>query len=432
MTKACIALLFAALACAAGSRAPAAVPQSVLFVAPAGSDSAPCTRPRPCLTIDRAYHLARPGQIVELGAGEYGEQVVLYDPAKEGAATNVVVRPAKRARVRLEQLTIGPDRGTRGATRLTVEGVTIVQDIAIHGCGAIAEGTQCAPDSGGNHLLFRRVDVRGPVGFFCASCDHVTIRDSRIGPPAYGSPCNGSTHPEVASEYDSVIGAKAKRPHHLTFERVLFENFSRCTTSDHTECLQLEPADDVIIRSSTFRRCDTIAVNIANDLAGSPSSAGYRAPNNVLIENNVFAAATDLTGGETFYALNIRECTNCVVRYNSWLQAPRMPSGEVSLGNRFVANLGPMPQWSCLRNGITYSHNVWLGAKCGATDKRAIRLGFVDPDNLDLRLRATSPAVNAGDAREFPRADRFGRRRPAGRAPDAGAVERPAPKKKKR
>ena len=404
-----------------------------LVVAVDGSDSAPCTAARPCQTINRAYHVARPGQVVELRSGTYPEQSVLYDPSKEGATANVVVRPAAKAKVQLAQLTIGPDRTTRGATHLTVERMTILQDIAIHGCGAPFDGMECAPDSGGNHLVFRKLDVRGPYGFFCASCDHVSLLDSRVGPTVYGSPCNGSRHPEVANEYDAVMGAKSKRPHHLLFQNVVFENFSRCTASDHTECLQIEPADDVVIRASVFRRCDTIAVNIANDLAGSSrSAAGYRAPNRILIENNVFAAATDFTQGPTYYALNIRECTNCTVRYNSWLQAPRMPSGEISLGNVFVGNLGPMPKWNCLKTGIRYSHNVWIGGKCGPTDKSVRRLGFARPTGLDVHLLKTSPAINAGDPRNFPVRDLDGQRRPLGKAPDAGADERPVPMKKKR
>jgi hypothetical protein len=404
-----------------------------LFVAVNGSDGDSCTTKKPCQTINRAYHLARPGQVIQLRSGEYPEQIVLYDAAKEGAAQNVVVKPAARAKVKLTQLTIGPDRTTRGATHLTVEGVTILQDIAIHGCGAPVDGQECPSDSGGNHLTLRHLDVRGPYGFFCASCDHVSLLDSRVGPISYGSPCNGSRHPEVANEYDAVLGAKLKRPNHLLFQNVVFENFSRCTTSDHTECLQIEPADDVIIRGSVFRRCDTIDVNIANDLAGtSRSAAGYRAPNKILIENNIFAAATDFTQGPTYYALNIRECTNCTVRYNSWLQAPRMPTGEISSGNAFIGNVGPMPQWNCIKTGIRYSHNVWVGGKCGPTDKGVRRFGFTKPAALNLHLLNNSPAINAGDPRDFPPRDADGQRRPMGKAPDAGADEHQVVKKRRR
>jgi hypothetical protein len=399
--------------------------KNVLLVAPNGSDSGACTGDHPCRSINRAYHVARPGDVVQLTTGEYPTQVVLYDASKEGAPRNVVVRPAPGAHVRLAQLTIGPNRFVRGATRLTVEGMTILEDIEVNGCGAPRDPMNCVTPSGGNYIVFRRMDVRGPYGFFCASCDHVAVVDSRIGPPSYGSPCNGSAHPEVANAYDSVNSAKLKRANHLLFDRVVFENFSRCSSSDHSECLQIEPADDVTIRNSTFRNCDTMDVNIANDLAGdSKSSTGHAAPNNILIENNVFASATDHSGGETYYALNIRECTNCTVRYNSWLQEPRMPTGEISAGNAFVGNVGPMSQHNCFRDGVTYSHNVWVGARCGTTDRNVSSIQFVDPSRLDLRLMSTSPALYAGDSGQHPSADRVGRRRPHKLAPDAGAEQR--------
>jgi len=400
-------------------------PKSVLYVAADGSDAGACAAANPCRTINRAYHVARPGDVVQLAAGEYPTQVVLYDAAKEGAARNVIARPAPGARVELAQLTIGANRFVRGATRLTVEGMTIREDVEVNGCGAPRDPMNCAAPSGGNYIVLRRLDVRGPYGFFCASCDHVSVIDSRIGPTSYGSPCNGSAHPEVANAYDSVNKAKLKRANHLLFDRVVFENFSRCSPSDHTECLQIEPADDVTIRNSTFRNCDTMDVNIANDLAGdSKSATGHSAPNNILIENNTFASATDHSGGETYYALNIRECTNCTVRYNSWLQEPRMPNGEVSAGNAFIANAGQMSQHNCFRDGVSYSHNVWVGAKCGATDKNVRSIQFVDPKTLDLRLMSTSPALSAGDSGAHPAADHGGRPRPHRLAPDAGAEQR--------
>jgi hypothetical protein len=218
--------------------------------------------------------------------------------------------------------------------------------------------------------------------------------NSRIGPLSYAAPCNGSAHPEVQNSYDTVNGVKLKRSHDLLFDGDTFENFSRCTSSDHTECLQVEPADNVTIRNSVFRRCDTIVINFANDFAGdSKSAAGYGAPNNILIENNFLDEAMDNSGGPTYYSLNMRECTNCTIRYNSWLQEPRQPTGEISRNNRYVGNLGPMSQGNCYSNGVSYAYNVWKGAKCGRTDRRVRDLGFLrsTPGRFNLHLRRNSP-----------------------------------------
>src|SRR5439155_16190711 len=133
-----------------------------LHVAPQGSDSGQCSQAQPCQSIDRAYHLAQPGQSVQLAGGDNPEQVVLYDAAREGARLNVVVRPTPGAQVRLQQLTSGPDRTTRGATHLEVQGGTILQDVAIHGCGAPVEGSECVTDSGGNYIVLRQLNILGP------------------------------------------------------------------------------------------------------------------------------------------------------------------------------------------------------------------------------------------------------------------------------
>jgi hypothetical protein len=216
-----------------------------------------------------------------------------------------------------------------------------------------------------------------------------------------------------------------KRSHGILIDGATFQNFARCTSADHTECLQVEPADDMTVRNSVFMRCDTIVVNFANDLAfGSKSAAGWEAPNNILLENNFFDEALDNSGyGPTYYAVNIRECTNCTVRYNSWLQAPRMPNGQISLNNKFIGNVGPQNQQNCYVSGITWGYNVWEGAKCGATDKQVSDAGFVNRAAMNLHLAAGSPAINAGDAASHPTTDIDGQARSSVGPPDAGADE---------
>jgi hypothetical protein len=419
----CLALLASSAATSAG---PTTSGRASVFLSPSGSDSNPCTKLAPCRTFNRGYHVARAGQVVQAAAGSYGTQTLLYDASKAHARRNVVIRPAKRARVTIGDLKIAPSRFTKGATHLTVRNLILTGDIAIVGCGQPVDGQQCPANSGGNYIDLYNLDVRGPYGFYCSSCDHVSVFNSRIGPLSYGNPCNGSAHPEVQNAYDTINGVKLKRSHDLLFDGVTFENFSRCSSSDHTECLQVEPADNVTIRNSVFRRCDTMVINFANDFAGdSKSAAGYGAPNNILIENNFLDEALDHSGGPTYFALNIRECTNCTVRYNSWLQEPRMPNGEVSLNNRFIGNLGPMSSYNCYSNGVSYSYNVWRGAKCGPTDMNVASLGFANPTagSFDLHLAAGSPALNHGDPGNYPARDIDEQGRPLGGAPDAGADE---------
>jgi hypothetical protein len=377
----------------------------------------------PCASFDRAYHAAKPGDVVELAAGRYGGQTLLFDPSK--TAEDVVFRPASGAAVTTGSIDFGPNRFTGGASHVTLQGFTVDGDISIPGCG-VPDGTACPVDnalSPGNDLTFRNLRVTGPTAFYCASCSNVSILGGTWGPDTYECRAGlGSSHPEIQSAF-----AQDKRPRGILIDGAHWQNFARCSDEDHTECLQVEPADDLTIRNSTFRNCDTMGVNIANDLANSNSAAGYRAPNNVLIENNFFDESRDFTGGPTFYALNIRECTNCTIRYNSWLQPPRMPNGEIAYNVSFIGNAGEMTQENCGVDGVTFSRNVWFGAQCSRTDKKVDTLagiGFVDPASLDLHLKPGSPAIDAGDPASFPVTDIDGDRRPAGAAPDAGADER--------
>src|SRR3989442_8854734 len=295
--------------------------------------------------------------------------------------------------------------------------MTVTDTVSIPGCG-VPDGTACPPDalSPGNDLTFQDLRVKGTTAFYCASCSNVSLLGGTWGPDTYGCRAGqGSNHPEI-----QPAPMQVKRPHGILIDGTLWQNFARCTGSDHTECLQAEPADDLTIRNSTFEKCDTIVVNLANDLANSNSAAGYRAPNNVLIENNFFDEARDSTGGQTYYALNIRECTNCTIRYNSWSQAPRLPDGEIALNVKYIANVGPFIPWACPLAGVTFSHNVWEGASCSSTDKNVADVGFVNRAAADLHLVAGSPAIDAGDPASFPATDIDGDRRPIGAGPDAG------------
>jgi len=386
--------------------------------------------------------VAAPGQVVEVAAGSYGPQDVRYDAAKEGAAKNVVIRAVAGARVTIGQLDIGPDRGTKGATHLTIRGdrsarMIVNGDININGCGQPTDGKECPRNSGGNYLALSHLDVRGVpgrvYGFVCLSCDHVSLSYSRIGPPIYDKPCNGSAHPEIATAYDSKLYRKAKRPNHLTFDHDLFENFARCTSSDHTECLQTEPSDFLTIRNSVFRRCDTITVNITENSGKSLSPAGHIESDHVLIENSFFDQASDATSasGRAYYSLRIPDGTNVTIRNNSWLDQPLLssPSKYYKSNYRVVGNVGPFNSNFCENSYTKYSHNVFPRTTCGDPKSKVVgsNFGFADPrvgGSLNLHLRAGSPAIGAGDPHDHPATDLDGQARPRTGAPDAGADER--------
>ena len=399
-----------------------------LLVSIRGSDSNNCSQKSPCLTFNRAYHVAEPGQVVEVANGGYLEQTLLYDPKKAGAKRpHVVFQPAPGAKVKIwGDINIADVRSVKGASHVTLRNMTINSTVNLEGCG-VPDGQQCPPDAtaGTNDLTFENLRVKGGVAFLCHSCSNVQILGGVWGPDSY-LPSHGSLHPEVSPAYDAINFVKLKRPNHILIDGARFQNFARSTSSDHTECLQFEPADYVTIRNSVFTHCDTITLAFFTSLAGdSLSPAGFKAPDHIVLENNFIDHSYDRTGGPTYNGLQIGECTNCVIRNNSWLQNAHLPCnapcGEISRNNLVVGNVGP--QSDCGNGGIVFSHNVFQGVACGPTDKNVARLGFVNPARMNLHLLASSPAVNAGDPRDFPRRDIDGQRRPIGRA-DAGADER--------
>jgi chitodextrinase len=399
-----------------------------VFVAPAGSDANPCTQIAPCASFDRAYHVAQPGQIVEVAPGVYPEQTLLYDATKQGATQHVVIQPTPGGSVTIDgNINVSNHRTIKGAAHLTIRNMTVLDDVNLEGCG-VQDGEQCPPDAtaGTNDLTFDHLRVKGAVSFLCHSCSNVQILGGVWGPDTY-LPCHGSWHPEVSPSYDELTGLKLKRPNHILIDGARFQNFARCTGADHTECLQFEPADYVTIRNSVFTHCDTITLAFFTSLAGaSRSGAGYAAPDHIVVENNFIDHSYDATGGETYHGLHFTECTNCVIRNNSWVQDAKLPCnapcGEISLNNVVVGNAGP--QTDCGNGGITFSHNVFQGTTCGPTDLDVDSLGFADQSSLDLHLLAGSPAIDAGDPASFPATDIDGDPRPAGGAPDAGADER--------
>jgi chitodextrinase len=383
------------------------------------------TASAPCLSFDRAYHSALPGQVVQVAGGTYPAQTLLYDAAKESATQHVVFQPEPGASVKIDgNINVSDHRFVKGASHVTFRDMTLTGDVNLEGCG-VPDGQQCPPDqtAGSNDLTFQNLRVKGSFAFVCHSCSNVEILGGTWGPDSY-LPCSGSNHPEVSPASDGASSfVKLKRPNHILIDGARFQNFARCLIDDHTECLQFEPADYVTIRNSVFTKCDTITLAFFDSLAGdSKSPAGYAAPDHIVLENNFIDQSYDATGGPTYNGLQFNGCTNCVIRNNSWAQNTHLPCcGDTSVNNVVVGNLGP--QLDCGDGGITFSHNVFQGVACGPTDKDVADLGFVDLFAFDLHVLVTSPAIDAGDPANFPATDIFGRLRPLGLGPDAGAQE---------
>jgi hypothetical protein len=341
-----------------------------LYVSPTGSDAGVCARQRPCASFARAFAVAKPGQIVEVAAGSYPDQDL--NPVRRGGAS-VVFRPLSGAKVSVADLDV---RGSR------VE----IRNLWIR---------EWEAHETASYVTFRNVRGRG---FWITGASNVRVLGGSAGPGV-------DEHPQIQAAYGS-----GRVPRNIVIDGVLFHDWSRSGPDAHTECLQIGGGDGITIRRSRFKNCAVMDLHISH-WGNSPLTR------NVTVENNFFDEPTD--NGP--FSIQANDFENVVIRNNSALAGfvifDREGNGPVTLS----ANVAPAQPWEC-NDAVVYQYNVWSNARCGKTDRRA-PLRFRDPARLDLRLQAGSAAIDNGNPSFYPAVDIFGKRRPMGRAPDAGATE---------
>jgi hypothetical protein len=381
-----------------------AKPQPTLRVSPGGSDSNPCTRTAPCLTFDRAYRVAKAGQVIEVSTGSYPKQVVT---ARERSASKsfVLFRAAAGATVKVASL-------ENLASRVEYRNMRIESfyNFGFNG------GTQ-------NGVVFRNIDANT---FCIGGGQNISVIGGDVG-PSLSSSATGQQQPCVAK----FPGQSSPAPRNVLIERVDFHDHSHAD-GRHTECLQVGGVTRLLIRRNTFHRCaQTASVHITRYDAAWPSR-------NVIIENNFFLSnrrASSEPLGNIQYS---RSEPGLVIRYNSFAgsggysilatfdgRAPASPSARIYGNAAYQPGHSQPDRYGPCDRLAVYSHNVWRGAQCSPTDVNADP-GFLSLTNLHLRRR--SPAIDRGDSARFPRKDIDGNRRPVGRAPDSGADERRTPR----
>jgi Protein of unknown function (DUF1565) len=365
-----------------------ATARPALFLDPSGSDAAGCTRSAPCRTLERAYRRAKPGQVVEMAPGSYGEETI--NPAKRHRRGRpVVFQPAGGGQVSVKELTI--DAGVRGITF-----------IGLH----FPNGWDVGPaDDGTPARDISFVRTTGTV-FSIENGKRIAVRGGSYGPsedqPAQIKVYNPDDH---------------YSPTDILVRGVLFHDFTRSSNEVHTECLQIYAGERLRIENNRFTNCSGTG-SLALTTVGSSTLR------HVLVQNNWFDGR-----GDAYYAiqsdLSVYQAT---LRYNSSVKSMAFTDcGSAKCQpSTVIANVMPWNPSLCA-SGVSYAYNVLQGGRCGRTDKRVHKLGFVDPGAFDLDLTPGSPARCAGDPQVIPGDDIDGQRRGRGRRPDAGADQSPLP-----
>ena len=217
-----------------------------VFLSPSGNDANGCSASAPCRTLDRGYHAAAPGAVVQLAAGSYPGGQITFDNSKVGASGRVVLSPAPGAAV-------------------TVSGELFVraQHVELRDM-AMAGGWQT--DIAAADVVMRNLDAKH---LFINSSQGVSVIGGRVGPGV-------DYHPQIQSSTTTP-------PRNILVDGVTFHDWTISDPSVHTECLQIGAGDGVTIRNSRFINCAATGNMHITHFGDSPRTR------NVTIENNFFS-----------------------------------------------------------------------------------------------------------------------------------------------
>jgi hypothetical protein len=382
--------------------------------------------------------VAKPGQVVEVAAGDYPAQQILAAPGKR--APNIVFRPARGARV----VVSGISFGSGGEAKLGPRNITLV------GMTMARKGTQ--PGAGNQYSIFVGPGSRfiqlihmdaGSVDSWFA--DHLTVVGGDFGPcaaVAFARNVCGNNKLDVSSNV-TIDGATF---HDLRFDGSCFQGGADC----HWECMYINGGKNVTIRRSRFRDCALF--DIFATISGPDAAAiGHQ---NLTIENNWFDTPWDenprgarraRSSGVTlaWCASSPLGYRNVKLRFNSFQQNTGLdidPTRGCTFENvRVTANL-LMYAGTC-NPRVAYSYNRWSSGyrrgRCGQTDRIGGRsFPYANPNSgsgFDFHLRkGRSPGVDNAVPDSViggcPVKDVDRQRRPQNGRCDAGSDERRVPR----
>ena len=371
---------------------------------------------RACSTLNAAYQAAANGDTILVRGGSYGRQVIAQKTAAAPPGIRIATLPGESVvfgtlEIKGSFLQVsGPFR----AERLEVD----------------ANGNSPA-NAPVESVLVDRFEVDGhglsgePVGYLRGAA-RVTWRNGEIH--------NNKNMSLVLADQTASVGGVTN----ITFDRMRIHDALLDAGSDaHTECLFAQGVNNLRITNSHFYRCAVMDVFITRDPNNNTDAVGG------FIENNIFepplASGNVCCAGNAFHFRNGDEpapdINNWDFRYNLFVGSLSFGGNEnvvEGAGLRVLGNVF-LGRSDCKR-GATYANNVHGdGSTCGgagevASSTTTIRSGYMGyvgsiATNNNWHLNSKSVLLDKGSPSSYPSADRDGKRRFAGRAPDAGPYE---------
>jgi hypothetical protein len=420
---------------------PGALPAPSRFVSPGGSDSGSCTRASPCASWNRAYQVARPGEVIQIAGGQYPEQDIApraatqnLSPGCTPAATSkcIVLQPAPGATVAVSgAISVrGSSVWIRGSASPAGGIPSRGRTFSINVAGYVdteATSNSVYPD----HVIVQGVKANS-FGIFNAQT--ATFRDMDIGPATAGAGCGIVEGPGFENKI-GFGGGITVEPTNVTLDRMLIHNQNRNADGAASDChfggLFVVTVDGLTIKNSVFSQNAVYNIQVQN-FSGPPAQ-------NVRIENNWFGCPVQwlydtARGGEGACDGQVDIQFNAASLFRNWLI--RFNSLAAGIGQyvpgagyenvRIVGNV--TAGFSGCYSGITFAYNASGGRTCATTDRRLAGSPFVSatPGQENFRL------VPATRAKAFVQplshdmriaTDMEGRMRPLRFPSDAGSLQ---------
>jgi hypothetical protein len=332
-----------------------------------------------CKSLDKAYHVARAGDTVEVAAGSYPPQTIA---AKAGAAApNVLIRPAAGATVSLADLV------TAGSF-LTLRDMTIPTG-SNHGRGW---------QNTGSNVTLDNVDVTGPwANVLLTGGSNVTWQNSSLGTPGNTAIrlCQMGDHEPM--ELSNVSNLLLSNIDFYQFHAETGNPACGPDSNMHLETIRVW--DDVNgwrLERSRFHRGD--GSNSARVFFSKISGGD---PTNITFVNNWFG---DSSGSVSIYLTANSACTNYTFAYNAWEEG-FIDDCSPKTSLKMVGNTGTQPNYlPCMGTANIRDLWVWNSAgNCGSDQ------WLVDSGNSltaykyaadGYHLQANSPGINQGETTE--------------------------------
>lgn len=441
----------------AGAAADAGAYEYVLsanvFVSTTGNDST-CVRndsSKPCLSMNKAYAIASPGDKIQLAAGAYGAQTILKGSQSQSGPAVITFQCITVHACVVSGIDLGQNNGS-----ITGDSPSYIAFDGIDVHGSIYNYYNQTTNPQPTHITFQNGHVWNLTnsGALIAlnSLDNLTIKNFEIGPNApngdgieLGIPRSGSPSPSnivfdnlyIHDVFDSCSHVPA----------AIISAYGSCSGTgygdnpsggyDHVDGLQIYGANNFLMQNSRVYDINN-GFSVGQGLFMQEANGGKFS--NVTIQNNMFGntpnndvsmsgpGSGSWTGYLHIYYNSIQGNLRLYGSSGSQIFAP---GTSIIIAGNIIGDLASSNNNGCsiiLSNGTTftptYSHNMAANQTCGASDilgtPTYVSSSATTPD---LHLSGIQTAVDAGETTYCLATDIDSNIRPQGVACDIGADE---------